>query len=360
MANQLRDNFADLSEKDIALLKKQARLTSHTEGELQNLADELSLKTGRTVLLCEKYVPDELIDTCTKLLDPLLLYKEICERVEKKTKTPLVHNHEAKQSDIIYRSLFKWSKYTTNTEPFIKPVQYCIFNEKMQTTRSTASTVMDSPLTLDNKDLEVAVQDKLVESHYDREALLTPELVEPIERVLQGGLIKLMVVKDLVFYFFEWAEPMPFVFVMAFKIFFSDKAARNFALSTVVTLHRKDIMEYDDDDDEENLKDVVNHTTTEPEKTKTKKSSKKKKKKQQQNSFNQSSKYIKSTKLYDMDEDSDKEEKEDEDDDEGMDDETIKYMDSADVDQERALLSFIQCIRTSCISYLTSAYLPRD
>ncbi len=98
---------------------------------------------------------------------------------------------------------------------------------------------------------------------------------------------------------------MPFVFVMAFGLSFSDKEAQQFAQHTVVTLDRKDIMEcvVTEDDDQQ--------------------------RKKQKKAL-------------------------------GMDEPSPSQMNTEDIEQEYALRSFIECISTSSVSYITSLYLKRD
>ena len=320
--NELKDTFASLSDKEILKLKKQSQADCIDENDLLNIAEEISERIGRRIQLPSSYLPDTVYDTFSKNLDAPLFYAEIVERLEKKSRTPLVHQH--KRGDVLYTSLYKWHKFTEIIEPFINPVQYCMSNtQKRQTVRSTTSTLTHSPLILSNKDLHIAVQDKLVDSHYEPLSTLTPELVEPIERVLDATLMKVIILRDMAFMCFEWDDPMPFVFVMAFMLSFTESGAEKVARHTVVTLHRKDIMAVDDD--EEAVITDIN----------------KKKKNPLKAVVNP---------LLDMDEDEDIYATK----------QPLQYMNSENIEQEHALRSFIACVKESSVSYLTCAYIKRD
>lgn len=322
-ANDLRDSFASLSDKDIKKLRKQAQSNHMEPEELQTIAEEISEKLGRHIRLPANYPADMLQpDTLSKNLQPLILYKEIEESLKSSSSSSVPLLHQYKRSDALYRALYKWHKFTESTQPFIKPIHYSMLNAPIK--RSTARSM----LTLNNKDLCVAVQDRLVQSHHEPLSLLTPELIEPLEKVLDVSLIKVLIVRDVLFFFFEWSDPMPFVFAMVFNLYFTETVAEKFARHTIVTLHRKNIVDLEDDEQ-------ADEDLQEAEQLKKKKAAALAKK--GGNVF------------IDIEEDDEEEPKE-----------PTKYMNSEDIEQEHLLRPFIECIRQSPISYLTSVYIKRD
>ena len=333
-ANQLSDTFETLSEKEITQLKRQSPWFNNSEymdGQaLNELAEKIGSKVGRRVQLTPQSTTKayhEVADPLAQCLDIGIFYAEIKTRCEKGHKVPLLHQCGNKNRGD-YKRLYQWHKFSDTTETFIKPIQYYVLTKKRIAPRTTMDThspfatlVTPNPLAINNKELLSAVQDKLIESHQTPLSLTTHELVEPLERVLDANLARVIIVREMAFFLFEWSDPMPFVFIMAFTFYFSDTEAERFARRTIVTLHRKDIMTFDDDEEEEEEGTAM---------------------KTEQPGFHL------------LDQEDEEEEAE------VLEISKMQRIASTDLDKERELQPFIQSVKASRISYLTSAYMKRD
>lgn len=350
----MRDAFAALSDKELKELKRNSPWLNNSSyldtTEMNHIAAEIGTTLGRNIRLGSSVATTVSgADTFTKNIDVVRLYPEIKERIEKQPKTPLIH--QFKRGSVEYQRLYKWPKFTALIEPFIKPIHYNLSTKQCPSSRVQPSLAMH-PLTLSNRELHVGIQDRLIESHYSVMSLLLPEMIEPVERVLDATLIKLLVVKDLVFMFFEWEEAMPFVFMMAFLLIYREDESARFARHTVVTLYKKDVIDLDGGDGN-GEEDSHHHSDDEEEKKKDTDSSEesilqpKKKKKKLAAATPKKSKLVLNPledddAVYDLDLSK------------------MKNMSTEDYEQERVLLPFIKCVRTSCVSYMTSAYIKRD
>jgi len=312
-SNHLKDAFGVLNDRELKELRRNSPWLTNTQyfdaNEMNQLAEEIGEKTGRRILLASTTVKN----TFMERLDIPTLYTEVVQRIENHPKLPLIHQSNE------YNRLYKWQKFIDITEPFLRPIQYSIATKKRPVARPVLSGAIH-PLTLSNRELHVAAQDRLIESHYNGMSLLLPELVEPIERILDANLTRVIIVKDLVFMFYEWVDAMPFVFMMAFQLLYREDSAERFARHTIVTLYKNDVIDLDEDE-------VIAEEEEEG-----------------------GEKQPSMAKCNNIEE-----EEEDEDDLLNM-----KYMSTEKYEDERILLPFIRCVKTSCVSYMTSAYIKRD
>lgn len=301
-SNHLRDAFGALNERELKELKRNSPWLTNNQyfdaNEMNQLAEEIGEKTGRRIQLAEINVVK---NTFLDHVNIPTLYTEVTQRIQNQPKLPLIHQGGE------YNRLYRWQKFIDITEPFLRPVQYSVVTKKRPTNRSVFSTI--HPLTLSNRELHVAVQDRLIESHYNGMSLLLPELVEPLERILDATLTRVIIMKDLVFMFYEWVDAMPFVFMMAFQLLYREDSGEAFARHTIVTLYKDDVINLDDaEEGGQQPKPTVTTCT----------------------------------------------------DNEEEDLLSMKYMSTERYEDERILLPFIRCVKTSCISYMTSGYIKRD
>ena len=349
-----KDSFADMSEKEFRDLKRQAPWLQEDyfdAKEMNEFVNKVSTQVGRKIQL-SSYVAEVGLEALCKSLDTLVLYHEIRARCANLAdKTPLIHQRTKHSQD--HQRLFKWEIFNL-IETFIMPIQYRVKNKKRNTVVHPSTSLF-----LSNTELGVVVQDKLIESHFEPTTFIVPELVEPIERVLTTTLINIVVFRGLAFFFFEWIESMQFLFVMAFKLSSLNVASRRLIQHSVVTLHRKDVMEFFDnpDPDIQEDEDALGRESDKKQKKKSKKS----KAKKTTASFNLLQSLTNEMADYD----------EEEDDEAACQDMTmdveepiisskVKHISSSTVEEEFVLKPFIVNLRTSHISYLTCAYVKRD
>lgn len=313
-SNHLKDAFGVLKDHELKELKRNSPWLTNTHyfdaNEMNQLAEEIGEKTGRRIQLANTNT-NLVKNTFMDHLSIPTLYTEVTQRIENHPKLPLIHQGSGE-----YKRLYRWQKFIDITEPFLRPVHYSIATKKRPTSRPVFSAI--HPLTLSNRELHVAVQDRLIESHYNGTSLLLPELVEPIERILDASLTRVIIVKDLVFMFYEWVDAMPFVFMMAFQLLYREDSGEEFARHTIVTLSKNDVIDLDEDESV-----VVEENEKQPSLAKC----------------------------------NNNEEEEEE---EESDLSNMKYMSTERYEDERTLLPFIKCVKTSCVSYMTSAYIKRD
>jgi len=355
--NHLRDAFGALSDKELKELKRNSPWLNNSTyldtTEMNHIATEIGVTLGRNIRLGSSSAATTTNDTFSKNIDAPRLYTEIKERIEKQPKTPLIH--QFKRGTTEYQRLYKWPKFIDLIEPFVKPIHYSLSTKQAPSSRAPQQQqgLAMHPLTLSNRELHVGIQDRLIESHYSVMSLILPEAIEPVERVLNATLIKLLVVKDLVFMFFEWEDAMPFVFMMAFLLLYGEDESARFARHTIVTLYKKDVIDIDGNGEE----DASHHSDDDDEAAKDTDSSeehilqqhKKKKKKPVAVVVTPKKKaklvlnpLVDDDAVYDLDLSK------------------MKYMSTENYEQERSLLPFIKCVKTSCVSYMTSAYIKRD
>lgn len=351
-----RDVFANMDEKEIKELRRATpwlRPGYMDEKAMNELAGKISEKKGRAIQL-SSYAnnSDEMeIDSLAKTLNPILLYEEVktrCLTSKASDKTHLIHQALQKSNTMDHTRLFEWHSFIETIQPFISSVEYHVKSKK-----KSVVTHHSTSLVLSNKDLRVVVQDKLIESHFDETLFTSPELVEAIERILEASLIKLVIFRDMAFYFFEWEDPMPFVFVIAFRIVLVDVKDQTLAQNTVVTLHRKDVMDFTDEEDERAREAEL-----------AKQKAKKEKRTKKNALITPNSKSLLKALIGGM-----KEDDEDDDDEEAgeltMDvEETIiaskiQHLNSMTLEKEYLLKSFINNVRGSNVSYRTIAYVKR-
>lgn len=359
-----KDTFAALSEREFKKLKRDSpwiRDDYYTGDEMNNLVSQISEKKGRPVQL-SSYTAD--IDAGENgLLEPLVLYREIGE-VFRQTRDygPLVHQFKKHSQE--FKRLYEWHIYTETTEPFIAPVQHHVRKRLVREERQHQKT----SLVLSDKHLTTSVQNMLIDSFFQPTTLITtPELVEPLENILDAKLHRLIVFRDTVFFFFQWGDPMPFIFVVAFGLSIGklsgDLKTRRLAHNNVVTLQRKDIMEFNLEDDEEEA---------EKRKKADEEANKKKKSKKSRNTVQQQPLSMLKALL-----EASVEDDEDEDDGDGEEEggkiqidkdveeepiieEKIKHINSLSYEKEQLLKPFIYCVRTGHVSYKATAYVKRE
>jgi hypothetical protein len=353
-----KDSFADMSEKEFRELKRKSPWLKEDyfdEKEMNEFVNKVSTQVGRKIQL-SSYVAEVGLEALCKSLDTLVLYKEIRARCANPTdKTPLIHQRIKNSQD--HQRLYKWDIFNS-TETFIMPIQYRVKNKKRNTVAHPSTSLF-----LSNKELGVVVQDKLIESHFEPTLFIVPELVEPIERVLTTTLINIVVFRGLAFFFFEWIESMQFLFVMAFKISSLTETSRRLIQHSVVTLHRKDVMEFFDNPDP----DIQEEEEEQDDDKKQKKKSKKTKvKKPNTAPFNLLQSLTNEMDGHHQDDDDEEEQDETAGQDMTMDVEEpiitskVKHISSSTAEEEFILKPFIVNLRTSHISYLTCAYVKRD
>jgi hypothetical protein len=356
-----KDSFADMSEKEFRDLKRQAPWLKEDyfdANEMNEFVNKVSTQVGRKIQL-SSYVAEVGLEALCKSLDTLVLYQEIRARYANLAdKTPLVHQRTKHSQD--HQRLFKWDIFNS-TETFIMPIQYRVKNKKRNTVSHPSTSLF-----LSNKELGVVVQDKLIESHFEPTLFIVPELVEPIERVLTTTLINIVVFRGLAFFFFEWIESMQFLFVMAFKLSSLSQTSRRLIHHSVVTLHRKDVMEFFDNPDPDIQEDASANTLGVESDKKQKKKSKKSSTKKTTAPLNLLQSLTNEMAGYHEDDNDDEEEDEAACDDMRMDVEEpiiaskVKHISSSTAEEEFVLKPFIVNLRTSHISYLTCAYVKRD
>ena len=354
--NHLRDTFGSLSDKELKDLKRNSPWLSNSNymdsTEMKHIADEIGNTLGRNIQLgsSSSVTASSVVDTFSKNIDTVRLYTEIKQRIEQHPKTPLIH--QFKRGTVEYQRLYKWPKFTELIEPFVKPIHYNIATKSGPLPRPQQPSTMH-PLTLSNRELHVGIQDRLIESHYSVMSLILPELIEPVERVLDATLIKLIVVKDLVFMFFEWVDAMPFVFMMAFQLLYREDESARFASHTIVTLYKKDVIDIDGNGEDSHHSDDASDDSQSSGESGGGSGVIAKKKKKKPTAVVGTPTPQKKKKLMlnplTMDEEMD-----------DLDLSMMKYMSTENYEQERMLLPFIKCVRTSCVSYMTCAYIKRD
>jgi len=292
--------------------------------------DKIGDKKGRSIHLTS-YAPEEEADSLAHTLNALQLYEEIKAHP---SKGHLIHQSPRKSAPLEHQRLFGWHIFNETLQPFISTVQYQVKQAKRPTTTHPSTS-----LHLSNKDLRVVVQDKLIESHFDEQLFTAPELVEAIERIIDASLIKVVLFRELALYFFEWVDAMPFVFVMAFRLLLVDHKDRFLVQNTVITLHRKDLMDFTDEEEEKKREEAL---------------AKQKAKKERRNAA--ATPNLLNTLLTGLTEDEEPA---------GMDVEEpilqakIQYLNSMTLETEVRLKSFINNVRGSYISYRTVAYVKR-
>jgi len=336
-----RDTFSDMSEKEMRELRRQAPWLKPgymTEQQINELVGKISEKKGRSIQLTT-YASDVELDSLTKTLNPLVLYEEVKARsLERTTKSHLIHQVEKKSNSAEHHRLFQWNTFNETIQPFLSTVEYHVRQKKRQTVIHASNS-----LVLSNKDLRVVVQDKLIESHFNDSSFTAPELVEAIERILDASLIKVVIFRDVALYFFEWIDAMPFVLVMAFQMKLVDYKDQSLVQHTVVTLHRRDVMDFPDEEDEKQREKEL--------------AKQKAKKEKRENTTPNNQSLLKA--LIDGMQASESDDELEMDVEEPIIATKVKYLNSMNLETEMQLKSFINNVRGTYISYITVAYVKR-
>lgn len=361
-----RDSFGGMSDKEMKELRRATPWLKpgYMDAKAMNdIVGKISEKKGRSIKL-SSYTGDEAeLDSLAKTLDTLVLYEEVrtrCLNSKPNDRSHLIH--QAPQKNALDQTrLFEWHNFIEIILPFISTIEYRVKNKKRDDVSHHSTS-----LVLSNKDIRVVVQDKLVESHFDDSLFTAPELIEPIERTLNASLIKVVIFREISLFFFEWEDPMPFVFVIAFRIILTDRADKQLVQETVVTLHRKDVMDFTDEEDEKKREEELAKQKARKERRA------KKKAMTTPHKQNLLKALIKGMDDKKSDDDDDEEEEDGEEEAYGgmeveggsgssasITPSTIKHVNSMTLEKEYLLKSFISNIRGSNVSYMTVAYVKR-
>jgi hypothetical protein len=237
---KVKEALGELEDRELErLVKKTPWLTKSNymnNEEMREIQGAIALKLGRPVQLSlynEEQQREQMLDA--KRYDVPLLYREIKERCSLSKPVPWIHRY--KKGDTEYKALFGWQKFTDVTEPFIAPIYYSITNP--------------SAIITSKNDPRVAVQNLLIASYNHRCSVTVLALFEPLERMLDGSLMKVILHQEMAMLFFEWIDPEPYIFALYFEVSFEEDRVKRALKRHVVSLSRKDVIESEEAEERE-------------------------------------------------------------------------------------------------------------
>lgn len=235
----LRDVLGSIEPAEYTRLYKASILNDDniTPEVYEEMQREISERIGRPIHFAA-YNNDpvgggnDAFDHEAKNLDIRLLYQECWAFHGNAVEHVDTVLHKISRTSPDYKSLYKWRKFNQVTQPFIKPVHFQLGAGRQFQTTVTLNTSVSTPLTI--------IQNKLIASHRDATSLALAAFIEPLETLLDVVLMKAIFYCDAVFLFFEWADPMPFIFLMAFVTHF--KPTIPLSANTAYVLSRRDVL----------------------------------------------------------------------------------------------------------------------
>lgn len=307
-AAPLLDGLDRLSKRERETLEQEVRDANNelTQGEIDEVKMELAARLGRRIKLTQDVVAGKGLQVTTEF-SPVRshnlegLFKALEEQAKRKRRALPdeeleVMLHDIEPGTIAHKALFKWPVFSDHSEPFITPI-HCEINERIARTSGDKSAVkrkrdetdllcgghgsfIARPLLTkgqrmagdarrwdeDDKDDDEAdrdtipfvslnnlpsafeTQNRIINSHFDRQHINALSIIEGIEDHLGGILVKTFVTRAFIVFLFEWDNALSFMFFMAFEI--AIDLPPNFLDKSTMTLYRQDMLAYYDDNGE--------------------------------------------------------------------------------------------------------------